>query len=315
MSDGGSHFNCTEVREFCDKWGTKTHVVAAYSPWVNGLVEGTNKLLLYVLARLCAPELGEDHWGATTWDKLPRTWPDHFDEAIRILNRRILPAVKFSPKELLLGLVVNTPRTPLTASTSILSPDDTATQMAYVAQQHLDGYAECVQHAIKRKAAFDKRVFDSKAGQVIFKKGQLIQIYRSDLTHTFKAERKLLPKWSQPHRITSRLQNSYWLETIEGNALNGEFHARRLRPFIPREGTALAEEQKAIKEKVAKEQEEVEKDEAAEVDRMRAEEAAGKPEKEESDSRTSTEGNEMEGEAEEEDDEMDKGEKSEDEEE
>jgi hypothetical protein len=46
----------------------------------------------------------------TTWDKLPRTWPDHFDEAIHILNRRILPAVKFSPKELLLGLVVNTPQ-------------------------------------------------------------------------------------------------------------------------------------------------------------------------------------------------------------
>jgi transposase InsO family protein len=103
MSDGGSHFNSAEVRKFCEEWGTKTHIVAAYSPWVNGLVEGTNKLLLYILARLCTPELGEDVWTTTTWDKLPKNWTEHFDEAIHILNRRILPSLKFSPKELLTG--------------------------------------------------------------------------------------------------------------------------------------------------------------------------------------------------------------------
>jgi transposase InsO family protein len=50
MSDGGSHFKNAETQDFCKKWGTETHVVAAYSPWINGLVEGTNKLLLYVMA-------------------------------------------------------------------------------------------------------------------------------------------------------------------------------------------------------------------------------------------------------------------------
>ena len=43
MSDGSRHFNNTEVKEFCNKWGSKHHVVAAYSPWINGLIEGTNK--------------------------------------------------------------------------------------------------------------------------------------------------------------------------------------------------------------------------------------------------------------------------------
>ena len=62
MADGGKHFKNREVEENCERWGTKLHTVAAYSPWVNGLVEGTNKLLLYVLARLCAPEVGEDGW-------------------------------------------------------------------------------------------------------------------------------------------------------------------------------------------------------------------------------------------------------------
>ena len=79
MTDSASHFKCEEVEKFCKGWGTKTHVVAAYSPWVNGLVEGMNKLLLYILAWLCAPELGEDGWNSSKWEDLPRTWTDHFD--------------------------------------------------------------------------------------------------------------------------------------------------------------------------------------------------------------------------------------------
>jgi len=82
MADGGKHFKNWEVADNCEQWGTKLHTVAAYSPWVNGLVEGTNKLLLYILARLCVPEVGEDGWQATTWDKLSTTWPDHFDKVI-----------------------------------------------------------------------------------------------------------------------------------------------------------------------------------------------------------------------------------------
>ena len=42
-----------EVAENCERWGTKLYTVAAYSLWVNGLIEGTNKLLLYFLARSC----------------------------------------------------------------------------------------------------------------------------------------------------------------------------------------------------------------------------------------------------------------------
>ena len=49
MSDGGKHFDNEEVRRFCKRWGTETHVVAVYSPWVNSLVEGANKLMLHIL--------------------------------------------------------------------------------------------------------------------------------------------------------------------------------------------------------------------------------------------------------------------------
>ena len=246
MSDGGKHFKNNEVRQCCEKWGGRHHVVAAYSPWINGLVEGTNRILLYVLARLCAPEVGEDGWQAMNWADLPKAWPDHFDEAIQILNWRILPALKFSPKELLLSLVVNTTPTPLEVSSSMPIPQDFDTHIAYSAQQRLDGYAEAVKHAMDRKTRFDRRVANSKEGEVIFEKGHLVQVYRSDLAKSIGTERKLTPMWSEPRRISERMLNSYKLESLDGQPLEGEYHARRLREFSPREGTELAVQQKEL---------------------------------------------------------------------
>jgi hypothetical protein len=246
MSDGGKHFDNNDVRELCRKWGTKTHIVPAYSPWVNGLVEGTNKLFLHILKRLCAPDLDNEEVEKMATDDIPKLWPDYFEDAIRILNARLLPALKFSPKELMLGLVVNTKPTDPISSSLPVTEDDTTLQMAYVAQQRLDGYAEAVAHALKRKTTFDRKVLAQKPGEVVFSNSQLVQIYRNDLDYTFKTERKLLPKWSIPHRITSRQLNSYTLETTSGEPLPGFFSARRLRTFVPKEGTKLAEEQKLV---------------------------------------------------------------------
>jgi hypothetical protein len=272
MSDGGKHFNNSDVRDFCSKWSCKTHVVAAYSPWINGLVEGTNKILLHVLKRLCAPNLGEDDYEAISWDTLPNSWPKHLDEAVIALNYRILPALKFSPKELLLGQVINTPRTDLTNSTSAIRHSDINAHMAYVGQQRLDGYDAIVRHAIKRKAAFDKRVLARSPREVIFTPGQLTQFFHSNVHSTLEAKRKLLPKWSTPCRITERLRNSYRLENLDGVPIPGEFHARRLRAFFPKEGTRLAEEQRQRDEEQTKERAEEENRNQAQNDEEHVEE-------------------------------------------
>jgi hypothetical protein len=200
---------------------------------------------------LCAPDVGEDGWQAITWDKLPATWPDHFDKAIRILNWRILPALKFCPKEILLGLVVNTSKTPIEVSSSFLPPSDIDTHMTYTAQQRLDGYAEAVHHAVRRKAAFDRRVTKSRAGVVEFKKGELVQVYKNKLALTLSTERKLTPMWSPPCRVAEHLLNSYRLETLDRTPMEGLFNARHLRIFIPREGTELAVQQKEFEERLA----------------------------------------------------------------
>ena len=96
------------------------------------------------------------------------------------------------------------------------------------------------------KTRFDRRVLDSKEGEVIFEKGQLVQIYRNDLAKSIGTERKLTPMWSEPHRVSERILNSYKLETLNGQPLDGEYHARRLRRFIPREGTELAAQQREV---------------------------------------------------------------------
>ena len=50
--------------------------------------------------------------------------------------------------------------------------------------------------------------------------------------------------WTGPWRVKERLLNSYTLESLDGEQLKGEYNARRLREFIPREGTELETEQR-----------------------------------------------------------------------
>ena len=49
--------------------------------------------------------------------------------------------------------------------------------------------------------------------------------------------------------------NSYKLETLDGKPLEGDLNARRLRRFIPREGTELAAEQTEFEARLANDDE------------------------------------------------------------
>src|SRR6202034_2494208 len=133
MADGGLHFAGTVVGEWCIEYNSQYQQVAAYSPWVNGLLEGTNGKLLSRLKRLCAPNLGKDESvKITKFEDLPAVWPNHFDATIKHLNHCILPAYKFSPNELCLGTVVNTSETPITVSSKELTEALVAIQNEYV---------------------------------------------------------------------------------------------------------------------------------------------------------------------------------------
>ena len=68
-------------------------------------------------------------------------------------------------------------------------------------------------------------MIDAGKKEVVFIKGQLVQIYRNDLAKSISSERKLTSMWSEPHRVSERLLNSYKLETLSGQPLDGEYHA------------------------------------------------------------------------------------------
>ena len=116
----------------------------------------------------------------------PANWPDHLEAAIRSINNRILPNLKYSPNELLLGLVINTRPTATAEVSAAPTTEEVETQMAYVDQHRFDGYAQIVKHAERRKSAFDRRLMAHPPGEVIFRAGDLVQVYRSDLDFTFK---------------------------------------------------------------------------------------------------------------------------------
>lgn len=179
MVDGGSHFANDEVREWCTKRGVKFVVVSAYSPWVNGLCEGTNGRLLGRLKRLCAPDLGEDGWAKiTSFEDLPRNWPEHLDDAIRSLNHRIIPAFKYSPHELFSGRIVNSVPAPLVETTQVPSAEDIEVQLARTQQQRLDAYAHITKNAQAREHAFNNRIEESHRKQIVqFRVNDLVQVY------------------------------------------------------------------------------------------------------------------------------------------
>ena len=83
MSDGGSHFNNKDIEELCKRERVQQIITPAYAPWVNGLIENANRLLLGRLKRLCAPN--HDDVENTTTNPVPESWPDHLDEALRQL--------------------------------------------------------------------------------------------------------------------------------------------------------------------------------------------------------------------------------------
>ena len=155
MTDSGLHFNNGDVHAWCEVNGTKDQVTAAYAPWINGLVEGMNSHLLGQLCHLCSPRLGEDDYEHTSPDHITQAWPNLFDTAICQLNKHIIPTFYLSPKELLLGLIINTAAMPVLDLTTEFMPDMVSIQAAYINQQWLDGTSCIAVHAAQQKTVFN----------------------------------------------------------------------------------------------------------------------------------------------------------------
>ncbi|KAF8686777.1 hypothetical protein RHS04_00003 [Rhizoctonia solani] len=234
MTNGGSHFDCKEVRQWASSCNTQLIKTPAYVPWTNGPAEGYAKLLAGRIKRLCAPDLGIDPDADHNPMSTPAAWPKHLDEAVAQLNNRVLPSLGYSPRKLLTGIL--SPKQKAKIGIQIQDPtqEEVDVNMALTYALCMDGYAKALQHATRRKRQFDKKVKPAD-----FKAGDLVQKYDARLDETHSSLCKLAPQWSGPVCVVLKATNSYVLVDLEGNTFSAAAHSRLLRPFIPSPGTLL----------------------------------------------------------------------------
>ncbi|KAJ3831138.1 hypothetical protein F5878DRAFT_514037, partial [Lentinula raphanica] len=84
------------------------------------------------------------------------------------------------------------------------TPRDAVVHALYAEQQRLDGYEEALKHAMGRKSRFDKKVHGTRAGEVVFRKGDLVQFRFNKLDNNISTKTKLAVRWSQPVRVAER---------------------------------------------------------------------------------------------------------------
>jgi hypothetical protein len=201
---------------------------------VNGLIEGSNKILLRILRRLCAPDHDTDS-GDVDPEDIPENWPMHLDEAIRQMNDRILIHLNTTPRELLFGRRFR-PDDTSPAVPSPTTPADVDIHFALADSLRWNAHLLSLQQAERQKSSFD-----ANAKIVEFHIGDVVQWYDSEADGNHKSVNKIAPRWSAPAQIYARFLNSFSLCDLNGVPLKNfsHIHSRRLRHYIPLRGTTL----------------------------------------------------------------------------
>lgn len=222
VTDGSSEFK-GEVDRQCEAEGIRHHVSPAWSSWSNGLVEGTNRLLIERLRR-------------STGIQLRDQWNKHLEGAVSHLNHRVVESHGYRPVELLFGLTPRRADDFLSFTDSIdemnvgdIDADDADLHMALFESKRWAALGNLMlsQDAIRTKS-------DTKCGRHNFKVGDLVMAHNTQL-ETQKG-RKLEEKWRGPYRVTSCIGGqdgalSFRIQGIYGDDLPGKFHARRLKHY------------------------------------------------------------------------------------
>ena len=208
VSDNGPQFVSRFLKAVCAKWGVQQIHCSAYHPQANW-VERVNRDLRAMLQSEVF-QTG-DH----------RTWDTHLSEFRFAMNTAINRSTGFSPAELSLSRVIQTP-----IANALRLQDDEETQKSH--KQFLVEKIKCDkkraietsalmrEQASQRKAYYDenRRPVDIKVGDLV-----LLQThYQSNAERSFS--KKLAPRWEGPYMVveqaspvTFRVRKSKRLET------------------------------------------------------------------------------------------------------
>ena len=167
--------------------------------------------------------------------KVPAQWLEYFDEAVELLNSRIIKSLGYSPHKLLFGMALMEQLKDLSEGAGRATETATEIHLAFVNTLRSDGFTHTIDHA-----TICKKYFIKKVKLMAFQIDDLVQVYNNKLDQSFSTQNKLARRWSAPMKIISCHLNSYTLHLL-GMLEGGIFmHSRRMRHFIPNPGSTLS---------------------------------------------------------------------------
>ncbi|SPO20939.1 uncharacterized protein UTRI_00416 [Ustilago trichophora] len=201
ITDGGSHFDCAEVYDFLTEHGVDQHITPAYAPWVNGLVERNNGLILQTLRRLCAAA------AVDAVSSLTFPWTEQLSTATRELNRRpIADLSNLSPTELLFGFVM-ADRTHAASATPELA--DVQMQRAFIDVRQVEALS-----TLEAAQAIRSDKSKPRSSGADINPGDLVLRHQTLYESTYSTRAKLAPKWVGPFMVMSKKRKTYTIKSL-----------------------------------------------------------------------------------------------------
>ena len=209
VSDGGGEFANDVIKELTVLMGSKHHIISAYSPSVNGMVERVHRSLGAYIRSFCEEQ-------TTDWVS--------FLPALKFsLNTRIHSATRFSPYFITYGehpLFPWSPQDQVTYSESEISDRIRLLQYA----QKL-----CYTNDLEAKAAM-KRSFDIKSKFKRFKAGDDVLLYLPSPPKGGNS--KFYTPWQGVFRVLERTSNLTYIVRKKGGRKR-RAHVNRMKFFDP----------------------------------------------------------------------------------
>lgn len=201
LSDRGSNFLSSLVKEVCRLLNTRKVNTTAYHPQTDGLVERFNNTLAEAISSFVSSN--QQDW-------------DVYIPAIQFAHRTSLcVSTGDTPFYLLYG---REPRLP--PDVSLLPP----TQLSNSVEEHRARIVSQIAQQLM------KQQYDTASADVQFNVGQRVWIYTKKVKRGLS--KKLLSKWNGPFRICRKLSPVHFqVRTCDNRLVATTVHANRLKPF------------------------------------------------------------------------------------
>ena len=217
LTDGGAHYTAQLIATLCGLYGMDQHICTAYNPHSNGLVERTNKTVLFHLRSICSEaRLTLEHW--------PR------------VVRLIQGLINSAPCRALGGYAPITVHTGLPADNplqAIFLPDardflDTTEQRPTITS-HATSLHEFLQDIHTRVAAVPPRTNPTRPGEspINFTVGDFVLVSAHHGV-TSRRDKSQVP-WLGPYRVTDTVSEHVFLVQDLETGAEQRVHAQHLK--------------------------------------------------------------------------------------